>query len=299
MHNSSPTGVKPNNEPLNSLLIDRNSDITPLSSPVLQNKAEVLASFFHPVGTPHTMPRMSHLQSSTALSNCTTGSASAPFVSSASRSLAEVSSSTESIFSHLLPKSLIPDAKHAHDAVLPGRVFRSETAFLFRNATRSSSTSTRSPLLTETNETFARLAHTNSPSTAAASEGSLQLPCSVVALSQTFAEDLTNGAYESNGTLLPAASARTLPRSDGSPSTRTGQQVLTRGVTAKLSTNFNANIVLPYGSQLSKVSPDSQIGKLSKGSKTAGPVLDTEMISPGLAAVSLLPLEAFRKLNLL
>lgn len=288
MHNASPTGVKPNNQPLNSLLIDRNNDITPLSSPVFQNKAEVLASFFHPLGTPHTVPPVSHLQSSTALTNCTTGSASAPFVSSASQSLAEVSSSTESIFSHLLPKSLIPDAKHAHDAVLPGRVLRSETAFLFRNATRSSSTSTRSPLLTETNETLARLAHTNSPSTAAASGGILQLPRSVVALKQTFAEDLANGAYESNGTLLPAASAPTLPNSDGSPSTRTGQQVLTRGVTAKMSTNFNANIVQPYGSQLSKVSPDSQIGKLSKGSKTPGTVLDTEMISPGLGAVSLI-----------
>ncbi|XP_035183059.1 UPF0606 protein KIAA1549L homolog [Oxyura jamaicensis] len=289
MHNASPTGVKPNNQPFNSLLIDRNNDITPLSSPVFQNKAEVLASFFRPVGTPHTMPQMSHLQSSTALTNCTTASASAPFVSS--QSLAEVSSSTESIFSHLLPKSLIPDAKHAHNAVLPVRVFRSETAFLFRNATHSSSTSTRSPLLTETNETFARLAHTNSPGRAAASEAVLQIPLpassqrSVVALSQTFAEDLTNGAYESSGTLLPTASAHALPHSGGSPLTRTGQQFFK---TAKMSTYVTADIVLSYGSQLSKVSPDTQIGNLSKGSKTLGTVLDTEMTSPGLAAVSLI-----------
>lgn len=291
MRNVSSTGVKPNSQPFKPLLIGRNNDVTPLSSPVFQNKAEVPALFFHPVGTPHKMPQMSH-QSSTALTNCATGSTTAPFMSSASESLAEVSSSTESMSSLLLPKSFIPDAKHAHDAVLPVPAFRNETDFLLRNAAHSSSTSTMSPLLTETNETSARIALTNSPSTATANKGILQIPLtvfsqrSVVFLNQALAEDLTNGAHEANGMLLPSASARTVPYSDGSPMTRTTQQFLTRSVTAKISTDFNPNFVLPYGSRLSKVSPDIHISKLSKQLKLSGTALETGMAAPGLAAIT-------------
>uniref|UniRef100_A0A8C9FW75 KIAA1549 n=1 Tax=Pavo cristatus TaxID=9049 RepID=A0A8C9FW75_PAVCR len=292
MHNVSSTGVKPNSQPFKPLLTGRNNYVTSLSSPVFQNKAEAPALFFHPVGTPHKMPQMSHHQSSTALTNCTTGSTTAPFMSSSSESLAEVSSSTESMSSLLLPKSFIPDAKHAHNAVLPVPAFRSETDFLFRNATHSSSTSTMSPLLTETNETSVRIALTNSPSTATANKGILQIPLtvfsqhSVVFLNQALAEDLTNGAHEANGMLLPTSSAHTIPYSDGSPTTRTTQQFLTRWATAKLSTDFNPNFVLPYGSQLSKVSPDIHVSKLSKELKLSGTALETGMATPGLAAVT-------------
>ncbi|XP_009985921.1 PREDICTED: UPF0606 protein KIAA1549L homolog [Tauraco erythrolophus] len=286
-YNVSSAGVKPNSQPFKAALTDRNSDITSLSSPFFQDKAEIPTSVFHPVGTPHLIPQMSHPQSSTALTNCTTDSASAPFVSSASKSVAEVSSSTESMSSLSLPKSLTPDAKHARNAVLPVRVFRSKTDLLFRNATHSSSTSTKSPLLTETNDTFTRIARTNSPNAAAADEDTLQIPLSVspqhsVAVKQTFAEDLSDGVYQANSMLLPTASAHSLPISDGFPMARTAQQPLTRGLTAKTSMSFNTNSVLPYGSQLSKVSPDIQTSKLLKGSKILGTVLQSGMTSPDL-----------------
>ncbi|KAM9605377.1 UPF0606 protein KIAA1549L homolog isoform 1-T1 [Morphnus guianensis] len=293
MYNVSSTGVKPNSQPFKAALTDRNSDITPLSSAVFQDKSEVPTSVFHPVGTSHLIPPTSHPQYSTALTNCTTGSTTAPFLSSASESLADVSSSTESTSSLSLPKLLIPDAKHARNAVLPVRAFRSETDFLFSNATRSSSTSTRSPLLTETNDTFTRITRRNSPSAAAADEDILQIPLtvssqhSVVALNQTFAQDLTEGAYLANSTQSPTAATRTLPTSDGFPVARTARQLFTRGVTATTSMNFNANTVLPYGSQLSKVSPDIQTSKL-EGSKILGTVLETAMTNPDLAAVPLI-----------
>uniref|UniRef100_A0A8C3KAM9 KIAA1549 like n=1 Tax=Calidris pygmaea TaxID=425635 RepID=A0A8C3KAM9_9CHAR len=289
MYNVSSTGVKQTSQPLT----DRNSDITPLSSPVFQDKAEVPTSVFHPVGTSHLIPQMSHPQSSTALTNCTTGSTSAPFMSSASESLAEVFSSTESMSSLSLPKSLIPDAKHTRNAVLPVGAFRSETSLLFRNATHST-TSAKSPLLTETNDTFTMRAHMDSPSATAADEGTLQIPLtissqySVVTLNQTFAEDLTDEAYQANGMPLPTASARTFPTSDGFPRARTAQQPFTRGMTAKTSTNFNANSVLSYGSQLSKVSPDTLTSKRPKGSKILSTVLATGMTSPDLAAMLLI-----------
>ncbi|XP_052551595.1 UPF0606 protein KIAA1549L homolog isoform X4 [Tympanuchus pallidicinctus] len=292
MHNVASTGVKPNRQSLKPL-IGRNDDVTPLSPPVLQNKAEVPALFFHPVGTPHKMPQMSHHQSSTALSNCTTGSTTAPFMSSASQSLAEVSSSTESMPSLLLPKSFIPDAKHAHNAVLPVPAFRSETDFLFRNATHSSSASTMPPLLTETNElTSAKIAHANSLSTATANKGILQIPSaafsphSVVFLNWALTEDLTNGAHEANGMLLPTASSQPVPYSDGSSVVRTTQQFLTRWVTAKISTDSNPDFVLPYGSQLSKVSPDIHVSKFSGELKLSGTALETGMAAPGLAAIT-------------
>ncbi|XP_065492964.1 UPF0606 protein KIAA1549L homolog [Caloenas nicobarica] len=291
LYNVSSTGVKPNSQPYKAVLTDRSSDIAPLSLPVFQGKAEVPPSVSHPVGTPHLIPRMSHPQSSTAQTNCTTGSISAPFMSSASESLAEVSSSTESTSSLSLPKSLIPDAKHARSVVLPARAFRSETDFPFRNATHSSSTSPRSLLLTETNGTFAGMARTNSPRAAAANEDTLQIPLtvssrhSVVAQNQTFAGDLTDGASQANGMRLPTASARTLSTSGVFSVARTAQQPFTRGVTAKMSTDFNTNNVLPYGSQLSIVSPDIQTSKPHKGSKIRGTLLETGMTSPGLATV--------------
>ena len=294
MYKVSSTGVKPNSQRFKAALTDRNSDITPLSSPVFQDKAEIPTSVFHPVGTPHLIPQMSHPQSSTALTNCTTGSTSVAFMLSASKSLAEVSSSTENMSSLSLPKSLIPDAKHARNAVLPVRAFRIETDFLFRNAAHSSSTSTRSPLLTETNDTFTRVARANRASAAAADENTLQIPLtlsshhSMVALNQTFAEDLSDRAYQANGKRLPAASARAFPNSGGFSVARTAQQPFTRGMTAKMSTNINANSVLPYRSQLSKVSPNTQASKLPKESKIAGTVLETGMMSPDLAAVLLI-----------
>lgn len=295
LYNVSSTGVKPKSQPFKAALTDRNSGITPLSSPVFQDKSEVPTSVFHPVvGTSHLIPPTSHPQYSTALTNCTTGSTTAPFLSSASESLADVSSSAESTSSLSLPKLLIPDAKHARNAVLPVRAFRSETDFLFSNATRSSSTSTRSPLLTETNDTFTRITHRNSPSAAAADEDILQIPLtvssqhSVAALNQTFAQDLTEGAYLANSVRLPTAAARTLPTSDGFPVARTARQLFTRGVTAKTSMNFNINTVLPYGSQLSKVSADIQTSKFPQGSKILGSVLETAMTSPDLAAVPLI-----------
>ncbi|XP_032300647.1 UPF0606 protein KIAA1549L homolog isoform X3 [Coturnix japonica] len=289
MHNVSSTGVKPNSQPFKPLLIGRNNDGTPPSSPVFQSKAEVPALFFHPVGTPHKIPQMSHHQSSTALTNCTTVSTTAPFVSSASESLAEVSSSTESMSSFLLPKSFIPDAKHAHNAALPVPAFRRETDFLFRNATRSSSTSTMSPLLTETNETSARVALTNSPSAVTGNKGILQIPLTVfsqhsmVFLNQALAEDLASGAHETNGMLLPTASAHIVPYSDGSPVTRTTQDAMTRWVTAKISTDFNPNFILPFGSQVSRVSPDIHVSKPFKELKLSGTALGTGMAAPGLA----------------
>lgn len=295
LYNVSSTGVKPNSQPFKAALTDRNSGISPLSSPVFQDKSEVPTSVFHPVvGTSHLIPPTSHPQYSTAPTNCTTGSTTAPFLSSASESLADVFSSAESTSSLSLPKLLIPDAKHARNAVLPVRAFRSETDFLFSNATCSSSTSTRSPLLTETNDTFMRITHKNSPSAAAADEDILQIPLtvssqhSVAALYQTFAQDLTEGAYLANSVRLPTAAARTLPTSDGFLVARTARQLFTRGVKAKTSMNFNANTVLPYGSQLSEVSPDIQTSKLPEGSKILGSVLETAMTSPDIAAVPLI-----------
>ncbi|KAK2535771.1 Kiaa1549l [Columba guinea] len=294
LYNMSSAGIKPNSQPFKAVLTDRSSDTAPLSLPVFQGKAEVPTSVSRPLGTPHLIPRMSHPQSSTAQTNCTTGPLSAPFMLLASESLAEVSSSTETTSSLSLPKSLIPDAKHARSAVLPARAFRSETDFPFRNATHSSSMSPRSLLLTETNDTFAGMARTNSPRAAAANEDTLQMPLtvssrhSVVAQNQTFAGDLADGASQANDMRLLTASARTLSTSDGFSVARTTQQPFTRGVTAKISTNFNANNVLPYGSQLSKVSPDTQTSILPKGSKTRGTVLETGMTSPGLATVLLI-----------
>uniref|UniRef100_A0A663MD74 KIAA1549 like n=1 Tax=Athene cunicularia TaxID=194338 RepID=A0A663MD74_ATHCN len=282
----SATGAKPVSQPFEAMLTDRNSDITPLSS-VFWDTGEVPTSVFHPVGTPHLIPQMSHPQSSTALTNCST---SAPFMSSAPESLAEVSSSAESTPSPALPKSFIPDAKHAHSAVLPVRAFRSQTDLLFTNATRSSSTSARSPLLTETDDTFTGIAGRNSPSAAAAAEGALQIPLtvssqpSVLVQDRTFAEDLTDGAYRASGMRL--RTARTPPTSDGFPAARIAPQPSTRGVMPKLSMNFKANSVLPYGSQLSKVFPDIKRRKLLKGSKILGSVLETAMTSPDLVALT-------------
>ncbi|XP_010179478.1 PREDICTED: UPF0606 protein KIAA1549-like, partial [Mesitornis unicolor] len=293
VYNVSSTGVKPNSQPFKAVLTDRNRDITPLSSLVFQDKAEVPTSVFHLVDTPHLIPQMSHCQSSTALTNCTTSTTSAPLMSSVSESLAKVSSSTESTSSLSLPKSLIPDAKHTHNAVLPVEAFINETDILFRNATHSSSTTTRSPLLSETNDTFTKIARTNSPGAAATDEGTLQIPLivpsqhSVMVLNQTFVEDLMNGAYQASSMRLPTASAHSVPTSDGFPVARTAQKPFMRGVTAKMSANFNANIVLPYRSQLSKVTSEIQTSKLPRGSKILGTVLETRMASPHLAAVLL------------
>lgn len=291
IYNISSTGVKPNSQPFKTVLADRNSDISPLSSSVFQNKAEVTASVFHSVGAPHLTI---HPQSSTALTDGRTGFTSTPSMTSASESLAGVSSSTETISSLSLQKSLIPDAKHAGNAVLPVQSFRNEIGFLFRNATQSSSTSTRSPLLTKTNGTFTWTAHTNSPSLSAVDEDTLQIPLifpsqhSVVALNQTLAEGMTDAVYEANGLQLPAASANGLPIFDGFPVVRTAQRPFTRQVTAKMSMNFSGYSVLPYESQISKVSPDIQTSKLPKGSKILGTVLKTVMTSPSLATVLLI-----------
>lgn len=165
-------------EPFRAALTGRMSGTTCLSPSVFQDKAEVPTSVFHAAGTPHLMLPVSHPQSFTALTNCTTGSNPAPFMSPASQSLAEVSSSAQSTSSLSLPLSLIPDAKHARSAVLPAREFRSKTDFLFRNATHSSPASPRSPLLTETNEVFTGAAHraSSSPRVAAAGQDRLQIP---------------------------------------------------------------------------------------------------------------------------
>uniref|UniRef100_A0A8B9IUJ2 KIAA1549 like n=1 Tax=Amazona collaria TaxID=241587 RepID=A0A8B9IUJ2_9PSIT len=291
IYNISSAGVKPNSQPFKAVLAERNSDISPLSSSVFQNKVEVTTSVFHSVGVPHLT---SHPQSSTALTNGRTGFTSTPSMSSASESLAGVSSSTESTSSLSLLKSLIPDAKHPGNAVLPVQSFTSEIDFLFRNATHSSSTSTRSPLLTKTNGTFTRTASTNSPSLSAVDEDTLQIPLSfpsqhsVVALNQALAEDMTDAAYEAHGLRLPTASANSLPTFDGFPVVRAAQQPFTRQVTPRVSVNFSGNSVLTYKSQISKVSPDIQTSKLPKGSKILGTVLETAMTSPGLAAVLLI-----------
>lgn len=72
-------------EPFRAALTGRMSSITLLSSSVFQDKAEVPTSVFHAAGTPHPILPMSHPQTFTALTNCTTGSNPAPFMSSASK----------------------------------------------------------------------------------------------------------------------------------------------------------------------------------------------------------------------
>lgn len=172
--------------PFRAALTGRISGTTLLSSSVFQDKAAVPTSVFHAAGTPHLTPPMNHPQSFTALTNSTTASHPAPFMSSASKSSAEVSSSAQSTESSLsLPISLFPDAKHARSAVLPVGEFRSKTDFLFRNAAHSSPTSPRSPLLMETNEVFTGAARTVSPRVAAANQDRLQISPSAASESES------------------------------------------------------------------------------------------------------------------
>lgn len=69
---------------------------------------------------------------------------------------------------------------------------------------------------------------------------------------------------------------------------RTAQQLFSRGVTAKMCMNFNANNVLRYGTQLSKVSPDIQTCTLTIGSGILGTVLEMAMTALDLAPVPLI-----------
>lgn len=69
---------------------------------------------------------------------------------------------------------------------------------------------------------------------------------------------------------------------------RTAQQLFTRGVTAKMSMNFNANNVLHYGTQLSKVSPGIQTCTVAIGSRILGTVLEMAMTALDLAPVPLI-----------
>ncbi|XP_064369011.1 UPF0606 protein KIAA1549L homolog isoform X4 [Dromaius novaehollandiae] len=289
VYNVSSTGGKPNNRPFKAMLTDRTNGTTPsLSSPVFQNNAEIPASFFHPVSAAHKISKMSYPQPSTALTNCTTSSTRAAFMSSASESPVKVSSSTENTSGVLLPISFIPDADNTGSTVLRILALTSETDFLLRNTTHSHSTSTVSALQTETNQTFTMATHMSNTSAAAAYEDPLvtiSLHHSVLTMNQTFAKDLTDRTYEAKGMLLPAASGR-IPISDGSPVTRTARRSFMRGVTAKIST-INANSVLPYES-LSKVSLNIQASKLAKGSRITSSVSEAEMTSPDLAAVSLI-----------
>lgn len=68
-------------EPFRAALTGRMSGTTCLSLSVFQDKAEVPTSVFHAAGTPCLMLPVSHPQSFTALTNCTTGSNPAPFMS--------------------------------------------------------------------------------------------------------------------------------------------------------------------------------------------------------------------------
>lgn len=80
---------------------------------------------------------------------------------------------------------------------------------------------------------------------------------------------------------------------------RTAQEPFTRGVTAKMSVNFNANDVLHYGTQLHKVSPGIQTCTLLTESRTLDTVLEMAMMSLDLAAVPLITSPyAFPNLNL-
>lgn len=69
---------------------------------------------------------------------------------------------------------------------------------------------------------------------------------------------------------------------------RTAQQPFTRGVTAKMSMNFNANNVLHYGTQLSRVSPDIQTCTLLIGLRILDTVLEMAMMTLDLTAVPLI-----------
>lgn len=89
----------------------------------------------------------------------------------------------------------------------------------------------------------------------------------VVALNQNSSEHLTDGANHVNHTQLSTTSAPSLPVSHGFPVARSAKLPFRRGVTAKMSMNFNTSSVLPYKSQLSKVSPDIQISHVLRGSK--------------------------------
>uniref|UniRef100_A0A8B9PJ70 KIAA1549 like n=1 Tax=Apteryx owenii TaxID=8824 RepID=A0A8B9PJ70_APTOW len=170
-------------------------------------------------------------------------------MSSASENPVKVSSSTENTSALLLPVSFIPDADKTDSTVLRVLALRSETDFLLRSATDSYSTSTVSAFQTKTNQTFTTATHMSNTSTTAAYEDNLPIPLvmislhhSVLTMNQTFAKDLTDRAYEANGILLPAASGHILPTSDGSPVARTARQSFMRGMTAKISTNINANM---------------------------------------------------------
>uniref|UniRef100_A0A8C8AUU2 KIAA1549 like n=1 Tax=Otus sunia TaxID=257818 RepID=A0A8C8AUU2_9STRI len=226
-------------------------------------------------------------------------------MSSAPESLAEVSSSTESTPSLSLPKSFIPDAKHAHNAVLPVRAVRSKTDFLFRNATHSSSTSARSPLLTETNDTFTRIARRNSPSAAAADEDTLQIPLtvssqrSVVAQNQTFAEDLTDGAYQASGVQLHSLVPSNIPNKATkgiplqTPTTSALQSVIITSVHASptqltspflSTTNFTHSVITVLSGVSSGAIPTvgtSEAKPLTRKSSPASPVPASSFFSLG------------------
>lgn len=66
-----------------------------------------------------------------------------------------------------------------------------------------------------------------------------------------------------------------------------------------MSMNFNANNILPYGTQLSKVSPDIQAWALLIGSRILHTPLEMAMKTADIAAVPLITSSVFQNLNLL
>ncbi|XP_053884110.1 UPF0606 protein KIAA1549L homolog isoform X1 [Malaclemys terrapin pileata] len=297
--NVSSSGAIPTNLPFKAVVTDRENVVSPAaSSPAFNSKSEipmVSTSFFHTVGTISALPKVTSHQSSTS-TNDMSGSTKAIFLSPASNSPMGVSHSTENRSSFTVPKTFIPDAISTSNAVVPPPAPTSISDFLFRKTTLPYSTDKESSLITVTNHTFNIIAHTsNATNSTPAYENTSTFPLinisslpSTVSISHIFGKEAFDTVYEANTVILSSDFEHTLQPFDGSSVREASHQSFETGSTAKVYTNIHANNVLSYGSQRSRVSPETRASKHTTGTMLRESILKTEIIgSVTTSAVSL------------
>ncbi|EMP28083.1 UPF0606 protein C11orf41 [Chelonia mydas] len=298
--NVSSSGAIPTNLPFKAVVTDRENDVSPdASSPAFNSKSEipvVSTSFFHTVGTISALPKVTSHQSSTS-TNDMSGSTKAIFLSPASNNPMGLSHSTENRSSFTVPRTFIPDAISTSNAVVPPPAPTSISDFLFRKNTLPYSTDKESSLITVTNHTFNIIAHTNNATNSTpAYENTSTFPLinisslrSAVSISQTVGKEVTDTVFEANTVVLSSDFEHTLQPSDGSSIREAPHQSFETGSTAKVYTNIDANNVLFYGSQRSRVSPETRPSKHTTGTVLPESILKTEVISSVITSAVSLP----------
>ncbi|XP_067388200.1 UPF0606 protein KIAA1549L homolog [Emydura macquarii macquarii] len=294
--NVSSSGAIPTSLPFKAVMIDRVNDISPAaSSPALNSKSAipvVSSSFFHTMGTMSALQKVTSHQSSTS-ANDMLGFTKAIFLSPASKSPVGVSNSTENMSSFIVPRTFIPDAISTSNEVVPPSAPTSVSGFLFRNTTLPYSTDKISSLITVINHTFNIMAHTNNATNSTLDyENTSMLPLinisslfhSTVSISQASGKKPTGTVNEASA-VVSSDFEHTFQSPGGSSVREALRQSFETSSTARVYTNIDANNILSYGPQRSKVSPKTRARKHTTGTR----ILKTEIIGSVITSAVSLP----------